>query len=155
MKGRFKDTGQGVFFRKGMVVMQFMSSVILVVGTYTVYNQINYMRSQKLGINIDQTVVLRSPNITDSTYGNKFEVLKNRLTQYSEVTSVSGSSSIPGASPDSNAGGIRRLSQREDEQKQYRVIMMAHDFITLYGLEILTGMKFSVVILNNIETIML
>ncbi len=155
LKGRFKNTGQGVAFRKGMVVLQFMSSVILLVGTYTVYNQINYMRSQKLGINIDQTVVLRSPNITDSTYGNKFEVLKNRLTQYSEVTSVSGSSSIPGASPDWNAGGIRRLSQREDEQKQYRVIMMDHDFIPLYGLEVLAGRKFSGDISNENKTVLL
>ncbi|MBI1768272.1 MAG: ABC transporter permease [Bacteroidetes bacterium] len=155
LKGRFKNTGQGVFFRKGMVVLQFMSSVILIVGTYTVYNQINYMRSQKLGINIEQTVVLRSPNITDSTYGNKFEVLKNRLTQYSEVTSVSGSSSIPGASPDWNAGGIRRLSQREDEQKQYRVIMMDHDFIPLYGLEVMAGRKFSADVSNEDKTVLL
>ncbi len=155
LKGRFKNSGQGVFFRKGMVVMQFMSSVILIVGTYTVYNQINYMRSQKLGINIEQTVVLRSPNITDSTYDNKFEVLKNRLTQHSEVTSVSGSTSIPGASPDWNAGGIFRLSQREDEQKQYRVIMMDQDFIPLYGLEVASGRKFSADVSNEDKTVLL
>jgi putative ABC transport system permease protein len=155
LKGRFKNTGQGVLFRKGMVVLQFMSSVILIVGTYTVYNQINYMRSEKLGIDIEQTVVLHSPNITDSTYGNKFEVLKNRLTQYAEVKSVSGSSSIPGASPDWNAGGIRRLSQREDEQKQYRVIMMDHDFIPLYGLEVLAGRKFSASVAHEDKTVLL
>lgn len=155
LKGRFKNSGQGVFFRKGMVVLQFMSSVVLIVGTYTVYNQINFMRSQKLGVNINQTVVLRSPNITDSTYSNKFEVLKNRLTQHSEVVSVSGSTAIPGSSPDWNAGGIRRLSQREDEQKQYRVIMMDHDFIPLYGLEVLSGRKFSGDVSNEDKTVLL
>jgi putative ABC transport system permease protein len=142
LKGRFKNTGQGVLLRKGMVVLQFVASVTLIVGTYTVYTQINFMRNQKLGLNIDQTVVLRSPNITDSTYANKFTVLKNRLEQYPEVTHVASSTSIPGASPDWNAGGIRRLSQREDEQQQYRVVMMDHDYIPLYGLETLAGRPF-------------
>lgn len=155
MKGRFKNSGQGVLFRKGMVVLQFMSSVILIVGTFTVYHQINYMRNQKLGINIDQIVVVHAPNITDSTYSSKFEVMKNRLMQYAEVSGTCASSSIPGASPDWNAGGIRRLSQREDEQKQYRVIAMDHDFIPLYGLDLASGRKFSGDIANEHKTVML
>lgn len=155
MKGRFKNSGQGVLFRKGMVVLQFMSSVILIVGTFTVYNQISFMRSQKLGININQIVVLRSPNVTDSTYSNKFEVMKNRLALYSEVNGACASSSIPGASPDWNAGGIRRLSQREDEQKQYRVIAMDHDYVPLYGLDLLAGRRFSGEIANERKTVML
>ena len=84
LKGRFKNSGKGVFFRKGMVVAQFIASITLIVGTYTVYTQINFMRNQKLGVSIiDQTVVMQSPNITDSTYSQKYEVFKQRLTQYS------------------------------------------------------------------------
>jgi putative ABC transport system permease protein len=120
-----------------------MASVTLIIGTFTVFNQINFIRNQNLGINIEQTLVVRAPSITDSTYQNKFEVLKNSLNQFTEVKGVTASSSIPGASPDWNAGGIRRLSQREDEQKQYRVIMMDHDYIPLYGLEVMTGRPFS------------
>jgi len=143
LKGRFKNTGQGVVFRKGMVVVQFIASITLMVGTYTVYNQINYMRNQKLGINIDQVMVMNSPNVTDSTYVEKFEVFKQRLVGYSEVESVCASTSIPGGSPGWNAGGIRRLSQRDDEANQYRVIMMDHDFIPSYQLEVAAGRAFS------------
>lgn len=155
LKGRFKNTNQGVFFRKGMVVLQFMASVALMVGTYTVYTQINFMRDQKLGVDINQTLVMRSPNIVDSTYTSKFEVFKNTVEQYPEVASVCASTSIPGASPDWNAGGIRRLSQREDEQKQYRVIMMDHDFIDSYGLSVLAGRKFSGDVSNEQESVLL
>lgn len=143
LKGRFKNTGKGVVFRKGMVVVQFIASITLMVGTYTVYNQINYMRNQKLGINIDQVMVMNSPNVTDSTYVEKFEVFKQRLVGYSEVESVCASTSIPGGSPGWNAGGIRRLSQRDDEANQYRVIMMDHDFIPSYQLEVAAGRAFS------------
>ncbi|MEQ1588641.1 MAG: ABC transporter permease, partial [Cyclobacteriaceae bacterium] len=155
LKGRFKNTNQGVFFRKGMVVLQFMASVALIVGTYTVYTQINFMRDQKLGVDINQTLVMRSPNIVDSTYTSKFEVFKNTIEQYPEVASVCASTSIPGASPDWNAGGIRRLSQREDEQKQYRVIMMDHDFIDSYGLNVVAGRKFSADVSNEHESVLL
>jgi putative ABC transport system permease protein len=156
LKGRFKNTGQGVLFRKGMVIAQFIASITLIVGTYTVYTQINFMRSQKLGVNIDQTLVMRSPNVVaDSVYGEKFEVFKQRLNQHSEVSGVTGSSSIPGASPDWNAGGIRRLSQREDEQKQYRIVMMDHDFIPSYGLEMVAGRAFSGEASNESATVLL
>ncbi len=143
LKGRFKNTGQGVLFRKGMVVTQFMASITLMVGTFIVYTQINYMRSEKLGIDINQTLVMRSPNITDSTYDQKYEVFKERLNQFPEVSGVAASTSIPGSSPDWNAGGIRTLSQSEAEQKQYRIIMMDHDFIPSYGLEAIAGRSFS------------
>lgn len=155
LKGKFRNSAKGLVLRKGMVVLQFVASVVLMVGTFTVYQQIQFMRSQQLGINIDQTMVLRSPNITDSTYEQKFLVLKERLLQYPEVANVTGSSSIPGASPDWNAGGIRRLSQREDEAKQYRVIMMDHDFIPTYGLETVAGRPFSGEVSNEHRSVLL
>jgi putative ABC transport system permease protein len=143
LKGRFKNSGQGVLFRKGMVVTQFIASVTLIVGTFTVYHQIDFMRNQELGVNLDQTLVLASPNVVDSTYQKKFQVFKQEIKQYPEVINVCASTSVPGGAPDWNAGGVRRLSQREDEANQYRIIMMDHDFIPLYDLQIAAGRSYS------------
>jgi len=85
---------------------------------------------------------MRSPNITDSTYRLKFEALKQRYTQLPEVSEVSASSSVPGSQPNWNAGGIRKISQRPEESNQYRVIEMDHDFIKMYGLELIAGRGF-------------
>ena len=155
MKGRFKNTGSGILFRKGMVVTQFVASVTLIVGTFTVYRQISFMRNQQLGVNIEQILVLRSPNVVDSTYQQKFQVFKNQVQQYPEVTAMTGSSSIPGRSPDWNAGGIRRLSQREDEANQYRVIAMDQDFVKSFGLKIAAGRDFSNEVANEKKSILL
>ena len=143
LKGRFKNTGKGVFFRKGMVVIQFVASITLIVGTFTVYRQIRFMQDQSLGVNIDQTLVLNSPNVVDSTYQQKYRVFKQQILQYPEVTAMTAATTVPGRQPGWNAGGIRRLSQREDESNQYRVIMMDHDFIKSFGLEVLAGRPFS------------
>lgn len=155
LKGRFKNTNAGVLFRKGMVVVQFISSITLIVGTFTVYKQIRFMRDQELGVDIDQTLILDSPNVVDSTYEQKFQVFKQRIVQYPEVVAVSASTAVPGAAPGWNAGGIRRLSQRDDEANQYRVIMMDHDFIKSYGLVIVEGRGFSGEVANERENVLL
>lgn len=149
LKGRFKNTGQGVYFRRSMVIIQFVASITLVVGTFTVYQQLDFMRSQELGVNIDQTVVLNSPNNIDSTYRNKFVTFKERVMGHSEVASVCASTSVPGESPGFNAGGIRRISQRPEEANQYRIIEMDHDFIPAFGLEVIAGRGFSGTVTNE------
>ncbi len=63
------------------------------------------MRNQKLGIGIDQTVVMESPNIVDSTYSHKYEVFKQRLLQQSEVSGVCASTpKFPGPHRVRNTG---------------------------------------------------
>ncbi len=155
LKGRFKNTNQGAFFRKGMVVLQFVASIMLIVGTYTVYTQITFMRNQKLGVNIDQTVIINAPNVVDSTYSTVVQGFKNRMLQYSEVDYVTASNDVPGASPNFNAGGIRRISQREEEGNQYRVNIIDHDFIPSYGLETVAGRAFSDDVVNESENLIL
>ncbi|MDQ2657684.1 MAG: ABC transporter permease [Bacteroidota bacterium] len=155
LKGRFKNTAKGVLFRKGMVILQFVASITLIVGTFTVYRQIRFMQEQRLGVDIDQTLVLESPNVVDSTYGRKFNIFKQQVLAYPEVSNVTASTAIPGRQPQWNAGGIRRLSQREDEANQYRVIMMDHDFIKGFGLEVIHGRGFSGDLANEFRNVML
>jgi putative ABC transport system permease protein len=155
LKGRFKNTSAGVMFRKGMVVVQFVSSITLIVGTFTVYRQIKFMQDQTLGVDITQTMVLNSPNVVDSTYEDKFQVFKQQLLRFPEVVGVTASTAVPGAAPDWNAGGIRRLSQRDDEANQYRIIMMDHDFIKSFGLEVIEGRPFSGDVINERESVLL
>lgn len=143
LKGRFSKTSQGALFRKGMVITQFVASITLIVGTYTVYQQIAFMRNQKLGVDIDQTLVMNTPAVADSTYENRYEGFKQELLKYPEIRSFTSSTAVPGRQPDWNAGGIRRLSQSPDEQNQYRIIMMDHDFVPSYGLEVVAGRAFS------------
>jgi putative ABC transport system permease protein len=142
LKGRFKNSGKGLYLRKAMVITQFVASITLIVGTFVVFQQISFMQNQSLGVRLDHTLVVHSPRVVDSTYQQKFEAFKHQVAQYAEVTAVTASTSIPGAQPDWNAGGIRRLSQGEDEANQYRVIMMDHDFVKLYGLEVVSGRDF-------------
>jgi putative ABC transport system permease protein len=44
LKGAFKNTAGGLMLRKGLIVLQFATSVILIAGTIIVYQQVQYMR---------------------------------------------------------------------------------------------------------------
>jgi putative ABC transport system permease protein len=68
---------------------------------------------------------------------------------------VSAASDVPGHQPGWNAGGIRRLSQQDADAKQYRVIMMDHDFIDAYGLKVIQGRGFSGDVVNEDDNVML
>ena len=132
---------EGVFLRKSLVVVQFSASVFLLVGTITVFRQLQFMRSQNLGIDIGQTLVLDKP-MNDSTRINQTKAFKEYLLQQSAIKSVAVSGTIPGEKVDFNAGGIRLAGTPEATGKQYRVIGIDYDFINSFGMNVIAGRNF-------------
>jgi putative ABC transport system permease protein len=144
LKGKMTATSKGSLLRKGLVVFQFTASLFLLIGTLAVYRQIQYMRKQSLGINIDQTLVIKPPIVlTDSTYMRNMTALKEELNQQTSVKGVTISTSIPGEAVNWNAGGIKLVGTDESTQKQYRVIGVDYDYMKLYDLKLIAGRSFS------------
>ena len=89
LKGIFKNSQGGIVLRKGLIVGQFATSVVLIAGTIIVFQQVSYMRKQKLGADINQTLVMDGANsISDSLYQNSFQPFKNDLLKIPDVKSV-------------------------------------------------------------------
>jgi putative ABC transport system permease protein len=144
LKGKMTATTKGSLLRKGLVVFQFTASLFLLIGTLAVYQQIQYMRKQSLGINIDQTLVVRPPTVlTDSIYTQNMNAFKETLNQQTGIKGVTISTSIPGQAVDWNAGGIKLVGTDESTQKQYRVIGVDHDYLKQYGIKLIAGRYFS------------
>ena len=103
------------------------------------------MQGQELGMNIDQTLVVRGPIVTgpDSLFAGKTNAFTNELLKVPAVSKVAVSSSIPGEPVGWNAGGIRLISAPENTQKQFRVIAVDYEYIDLMGLKLIGGRKFS------------
>ena len=144
LKGNMGGTKQGNVLRKSLVVFQFAASLFLLTGTVTVYRQIQYMRSQSLGININQTLVVRAPIVgIDSTYPKKMIAFKDELSQNTSIKDIAVSTSIPGEAVGWNAGGIKLVGADESTQKQYRVIGVDYDYLKTYDLKLIAGRAFS------------
>jgi putative ABC transport system permease protein len=140
LKGRLARTGHGALLRQSLVIVQFMASVILMVGTFAVYRQLHFMQHQDLGVRISQTLVLTGPSVTDSTYDNKFSGFKTEALRLPGVQQLTASTEVPGNKVGWNAGAIRLVGS--DHKEQYRIIGIDQDFLSAYGLRLLKGRNF-------------
>ncbi len=142
LKGGTSGQGQGAVLRKSLVVVQFAASVFLLVGTITVFRQVQFMRNQNLGVDVDQTLVLSRP-VNDSTRVSRTKAFKEEILRQSMFKSVTVSNTIPGEKVIGNVGGIRLESAPENTGKQYRFIWTDYDFIPSFGLKVVAGRNFN------------
>ena len=143
LKGKLQSTSHGVFLRQSLVVVQFVASVLLMVGTFTVYRQLNFMEHQDLGVQTAHTLVLKGPRILDSTYDNQLTIFRTEVLRIPGIGQVSASTEVPGRKVDWNAGGIRLVGADQTQSRQYRVMGIDYDFLDAYGLKLLKGRNFS------------
>ena len=140
LKGRFSTSVKGILLRKGLVVVQFTVSIVLIVGTIIVYNQLNYMRNQSLGFNKDQMLVIDFSG--DSTIQSHFQLIKDQLKDIPGVLSVSASSTTPGngnpvayTTAQNSSGAMQSLN--------LNMYDVDFDFVQQYGMQIVAGRTFS------------
>jgi len=80
LKGKFHFSTKGTSLRKVLVVFQFSLSIILIIGTFTLFKQLEYMRNKNLGYDKEQLIYLPLRGETFNTYLYlKEELLKDPL----------------------------------------------------------------------------
>lgn len=143
LKGRFQSSVTGHYLRKALVSFQFISSVVLMVGTFVVYQQINFMRTSSLGIDKEQMLIVQGPAIKDSTYYKRFDFFRQSLLSYPEIQKVTVSTDVPGQSVKASSGSVRLVGQDLKSGNSYRAIMADEDFTETYGMQVIAGRTFS------------
>ena len=144
LKSNKTSGGRGFGLRKGLIVFQFLSSVLLISGTYLVYKQITFMKEQDLGVDMEKILVLNGPRVFLETLekgereGSKYRTFKNQATCHHAVTSVSASSSVPGRGY-YYTEGFRRSGAPRDADKGVNIIIADTDFTDAYDLEFLAA----------------
>ncbi|MEM9299933.1 MAG: ABC transporter permease [Bacteroidota bacterium] len=91
IKGTYGGKLGGQMLRKGLVVLQFAIAFMIIVGTYVVYSQLDYMLNKNMGFSREQTLVIAMPN---DSIGH--EVVKNELLSLSGVESGTFMLETPG-----------------------------------------------------------
>ncbi|HZY81342.1 MAG TPA: ABC transporter permease [Cyclobacteriaceae bacterium] len=143
LKGKLQKSPTGWMLKKSLVVFQFTISVGLIISTITVYHQIKHMQAQKLGIAIDQMLVVNAPQqITDSTFRARIEPFKNGLRQLAQVSNVTASTSIPGEEI-GRVQNFRQPNQKEEYNSFFRMVGIDDEFLTAYQSSLVAGRNFS------------
>ena len=122
MKGKLSASSGGIILRKVMVGFQFAASIFLLIGSLTVYRQVSFMEKQNLGININQTLVIKQPLAHIDSFYRSMSAFKNECLRNPSIKSITVSTSIPGEPVGWNAGGIKLKGTDQSQGKQYRIM---------------------------------
>ena len=131
--------------RKLLVVGQFTASIILLIGVITIYRQIDFMRRQALGVNIERTLVTYS-SMTDIGSPKRIPSLETFKAQVRALPGVAGmatASVLPGKEITWQRQDIRKASDLPNTKKNYAYAYIDHDFIPTFGLGLKAGRNFS------------
>jgi putative ABC transport system permease protein len=125
-----------------LVVFQFAISIVLIIGTITIFRQVNFMRNHNLGFNMDGLVVFDGPRIlranTYESYMKTLESFKNEIIAISGVNSITASSNVPGTEiKNSRVFGVP--VEGRNTEKRIDVYYIDNRFFDTYGITLLAG----------------
>ncbi len=154
LKGKSERSLGGFSLRKSLVIFQFVSSLILIAGTFAIYRQLMFMRNMDKGLTMDQMLIVNGPSVVErETARQKMILAKEELKKIPGVLSVATSGAIPGGGY--NWGGqFRKDGAPVEENKPGSVVWVDPDFIDTYGIELLSGKKFDIGIKSSMEAVL-
>lgn len=148
LKGQLVKGTQGLNLRHVLVTGQFAISVALIIGTFAVYQQLQYMRTRDLGFNKEQVLILERPSVLDTTQAvrayRKSAFLK-ALQDFPAIEKISLSNRIPGQEGLRGLGTSSKLIDNDDVDnvKVIHHIRADRNFLETYEIDLLVGQNFA------------
>ena len=145
MRSKSKVAIKGLSLRKGLVVFQFTISIVLIVSTFVLYKQLEYMRNENLGMNLDQLLVIQGPTVSSEEQAAKNLSFKNNLAQLPFVEKYAASNGLPGLGYNFTTAGITRVNStsEDDKKNNYAMFICDQNFFDTFGISFAQGKAFS------------
>jgi len=137
LKGRNKSTRESNRLQQGLVVLQFAISTIVILFTFVVRNQLDYMSSVDLGFEKDNVVVFQ---LEDSVLSANSELIKERVKTVAGVNDASFSSNRPGVNLNHTIVSVEDNGAYNAVGTQF--MLVDHDFANTIGLQVIEGRSF-------------
>ncbi|MGZ8541225.1 MAG: ABC transporter permease [Chitinophagaceae bacterium] len=140
LKGLFKVGGSSISFRKVLVVAQFSISIILIITTVIVFQQLNYIQKKSLGFDKERVVTMAYSN----EVARQYESFRNELLQNSAFKNMTRSSRIPtGRLLDNMGANTVNGDSLQPVTTDIKFVSSDHDFVSTFGIPMMSGRYFS------------
>jgi putative ABC transport system permease protein len=137
LKGTFKAGPLAALPRKALVVIQFTVSIALVIGTITIYQQIQYAKNRPVGYSRNGLIELRS---AQPEFAGKYAVLRNELKRTGMVEDIAEAN----YSLTDTRGWNHGFSWNGQEfEPSFNTIFVTADYGKTVGWEFIAGRDFS------------
>ncbi|MEM6736894.1 MAG: FtsX-like permease family protein, partial [Bacteroidota bacterium] len=138
-KGGLVKSVSALWIRKGLVVFQFVISLMLILMVFTVAQQVEFIQNKNLGYDRENVIFF---NETYPDY-KSFMVMKNHLEGLTGITGVAAISGDLTSGDRNNTRGVNWPGQEEEELIDFDDVVVTNDFFKTMGIEIVAGRDFS------------
>ncbi len=140
LKGLFKIQGSSISFRKVLVVFQFAISIVLIITTMIVFQQLRYVQKASLGY--DKQYILTIPYYNQ--LNDQYETFRSTLLRDPNIKDAARSSRIPtGRLLDDMGASAPGSDSMVPVKEEIRFVAADYDFIPAYGIHMAAGRNFS------------
>jgi putative ABC transport system permease protein len=140
LKGLLRVQTAKISFRQVLVVTQFAVSIVLIIATAIVFQQLKYMQKKALGFDREHIVTLAY----DNTLSKEFEAFRNRLLSNPAVIDAARSSRIPtGRLLDAQNAAVPAGDTMVPLSLDIKYLAVDYEFIPTYGIKMAAGRNFS------------
>ena len=141
LKGKLASGFKNSWLRSSLVVFQFSISIILIIGTVVIYNQLQFIRNRKIGYTREQVLVLHN------TYnlGKSIKTFRQELLNYPGVSNATMAGNLPTSGPGTynQNGWFRDPSLDARRGIIFAEFEVDENYQPTLGMEIVQGRNFS------------
>jgi putative ABC transport system permease protein len=138
LKGVLKTSGGSLFFRRGLVVFQFMLSMMMIVGTFIIYRQLQFFQNKNLGF--DRENLIGVP--IDGALSKNYAAFKQELLQTSGIQSVTSMATNPLANSNTTES-VSWIGKNPDATISFHNSAVGIDYAKTMKLEFVSGRDFN------------
>lgn len=146
MRGSHETSASGLLVRKGLVVVQFVLSMILIVGTLAAWQQIDHLQSTRTGVDAEQLVAIETSlqNFGDPRAArSRLQTFEQEVERISGVASASFSSHVPGNWPGWFTFAYPGTATSDDARQRLRYALVDPSYFDTHGIQVHRGRVFS------------
>ncbi|WP_271782371.1 ABC transporter permease [Aquimarina algiphila] len=147
LKGKIRTSASGLNIRKGLIITQFLATIVLLIGTIVVTKQINYIQKQPIGSDLNNIVAIHGEILnkkSDSLLIQDFTALSSEIRKLSMVKDVTTTQTYPGDGYEnlSSFMGITHPDGIEEGNVVYYNYRVESNYFDLMDIEFLAGSTF-------------
>lgn len=152
LKGSVSRGSKSGSMRSTLVIFQFATSIVLLIGTFIIQRQMGYILNKQVGFEKDQVLLLHGTH----TLGEGVKTFKNELLRLPEVQSASISGFLPIQGTKRNGNSFwKEGKSKEEKSVSAQVWEVDHDYVKTLGLALREGRDFSAQLASDSDAVII
>ncbi|PWT73209.1 MAG: hypothetical protein C5B59_13975 [Bacteroidetes bacterium] len=138
LKGQLKYSNKATYFRKGLVIFQFVLSIVLMVGTIVISQQVHYIQAKDLGYDRENLIYMH----LEGDLVKNYQVFKSEGLHMPGIKMITRISQAP-TSIDNGTGGVEWDGKDPNVRPMFTQAAVGYDFTKTMNVKLATGRDFS------------